>query len=155
MGKVLLSLHVLAGIIFVGPVTVAVSLFPRYARLAADVEQRAAALSVLVLLRRISTAYAVLGLSVPVFGLGVAIQLGVLTDPWLIISIAITVGAALLLVLVVLPGQRRLLDGLTDPTPSVAPAATRRLASASGVFALLWSVVVVLMIIRPGSTTGV
>lgn len=44
MAKVLLSLRVLAGIVFIGPVTVAVSLFPRYARMAADVAQRAALL---------------------------------------------------------------------------------------------------------------
>jgi hypothetical protein len=29
MGKLLLSLHVLAAIVFIGPVTVTVSLFPR------------------------------------------------------------------------------------------------------------------------------
>jgi hypothetical protein len=30
-----------------------------------------------------------------------------------------------------------------------------RLAMSTGVFALIWAVVVVLMIVRPGSTTGV
>jgi hypothetical protein len=34
-------------------------------------------------------------------------------------------------------------------------AGGRRLALSSGVFALLWVVVVVLMVVRPGSTTGV
>lgn len=169
MGKVLLSLHVLAGIIFIGPVTVAVSLFPRYARMAADASQRAVAMPVLTLLRRISTAYAVLGISVPVFGLGVALQLGVLTDPWLVVSIALTLAAALVLVVLVLPAQRSMLDVLEDPASPLttsAPeraervrdrwvASTKRLASISGVFALIWAVVVVLMIVRPGSTTGV
>lgn len=169
MGKVLLSLHVLAGIVFIGPVTVAVSLFPRYARLAADLEQRATALPVLVLLRRISTAYAVLGISVPVFGLGVALQLGVLTDPWLVVSIVLTLVAAAVLVVLVLPVQRSMLHVLHDPASpltAVEPdrsarvrgrwvASTKRLAGMSGIFALIWAVVVVLMIVRPGSTTGV
>lgn len=169
MGKVLLSLHVLAGIIFIGPVTVAVSLFPRYARMATDVTQRAAVMPVLALLRRISTAYAVLGISVPVFGLGVALQLGVLTDAWLVVAIALTLVAAAVLVLLVLPAQRSMLDVLADPASPLAAtepdrvvrvrerwtASTRRLAGLSGVFALIWAVVVVLMIVRPGSTTGV
>ena len=171
MGKILLSLHVLAGIVFVGPVTVAVSLFPRYARMAADVTQRAAVMPVLTLLRRISTAYAVLGISVPVFGLGVALQLGVLTDAWLVVAIALTLVAAGVLVLLVLPTQRSMLDVLADPASPLAAAepvfenagrvherwaaSTRRLAGMSGIFALIWAVVVVLMIVRPGSTTGV
>lgn len=45
------------------------------------------------------------------------------------------------------------------PPPTAAGAAVAsglaRLGMASGVFALTWSVVVVLMIVRPGSTTGV
>jgi hypothetical protein len=169
MGKLLLSLHVLGGILFIGPVTVAVSLFPRYARLAADPEHRATALPVLTLLRRISTVYAVLGISVPVFGLGVALQLGVLTDAWLVVSIALTLVAAAVLVVAVLPTQRSILAVLHDPGAPLAAAeperrqrvaarwaaSTRRLAGTAGIFALLWAVVVVLMIVRPGSTTGV
>jgi hypothetical protein len=172
MAKVLLSLHVLAGIIFIGPVTVAVSLFPRYARLAADLEHRASVRPVLTVLRRISTAYAVLGISVPVFGLGVALQLGVLTDAWVVVSIGLTLAAAAVLVALVLPTQRTMLDVLDDPTSPLSRASleeperrsrvtarwvarTKRLAGLSGVFALIWAVVVVLMIVRPGSTTGV
>lgn len=115
--------------------------------------------------------YAVLGISVPVFGLGVALQLGVLTDAWLVVAIALTLVATAVLVLLVLPTQRSMLDVLDDPaSPLAAPdpmpekaervrgrwvASTRRLASVSGIFALIWAVVVVLMIVRPGSTTGV
>ena len=36
MAAVLLAVHVVAAIVFVGSVTVAVSMFPRYARLAFD-----------------------------------------------------------------------------------------------------------------------
>ena len=159
MGKVLLSLHVVAAIVFVGPVTVAVSLFPRYARLALAGDPGAVA--VVRLLHRISRVYAVLGLVVPVLGIALAVRLRVLGDVWLVVSIALTLLAALILAAVVLPGQRRavdLLDASTDPTPDAAAAwaaGAGRLGMSSGVFALLWVVVVVLMVVRPGSTTGV
>jgi hypothetical protein len=68
----------------------------------------------------------------------------VLTDAWLLVSIALTVAAAGLLALLILPGQAAVLGGAPD----------RRLGMRTGVFNLLWATVVVLMIVRPGSTTG-
>ena len=158
MTVVLLSVHVLAAIIFIGPVTVAASLFPRYARTAVtagDERERDRARAALDLLHRISRVYAVLGVSVPVFGIATAVQLDVLTDVWLIVSLLLTVGAAALLALVVLPRQASVVDALTDPTATVPNRVLARLGAASGIFALTWAVVVVLMILRPGSTTGV
>jgi hypothetical protein len=162
MGKLLLSLHVLAAIVFVGPVTVAVSLFPRYARLAltgaGGGDPRA--VPVVRLLHRVSRVYAVLGLSVPVLGIALAVRLGVLTDAWVVVSTALTLAAAGVLAAAVLPAQQRALD-LVDPAGRDGDAAARwtagagRLAMFSGIFALLWAVVVVLMVVRPGSTTGV
>lgn len=174
MGKLLLSIHVLAAIVFIGPVTVAVSLFPRYARLALadatggpDGDPRAE--PVVRLLHRISRVYAVLGLSVPVLGIALAARLGVLGDAWVVVSIVLTIAAAVLLAAVVLPAQLGavvLLDRIPARTApgdgdDAGGAAARwtaragRLAMSSGVFALLWAVVVVLMVVRPGSTTGV
>jgi hypothetical protein len=148
MTAVLLAVHVLAAIVFIGPVTVAASLFPRYARLGEVGVARA--------LHRISRVYAVLGVAVPVFGIATAAQMGVLGDAWLLVSLALTLVAALLLAVEVLPGQTRVLAGLTGPmNPMAAPAVPSRLAMSTGVFALIWAVVVVLMIVRPGSTTGV
>ena len=144
MNAFLLSVHVLAAIVFIGPVTVATSLFPRYAR--------EGNVAVVHALHRISRVYAVLGVSVPAFGLALASSMGVLGDAWLVASILLTAGAAALLALVVLPGQVRAVAALdAEGSVTVAP----RLAMASGVFALTWAVVVVLMIVRPGSTTGV
>ncbi|MFB6505073.1 hypothetical protein [Streptomyces sp. NPDC056410] len=40
-------------------------------------------------------------------------------------------------------------------TAAATRSAAARLAMVTGVFNLLWAVVVVLMIVRPGSTTGV
>ncbi|WP_432969306.1 hypothetical protein [Dactylosporangium sp. CA-233914] len=145
MTKLLLSIHVLAAIIAIGPVTVAASMFPAVAR-RGDADA-------LRLLSRICTVYAAIGVAVPVFGLATASSLGVLGDAWLLTSIALTVLAAALLGLAILPRQRRLLQGVSGGAPD-APAA-RALGMLTGVFNLLWAVVVVLMIVRPGSTTGV
>ncbi|MGH3240256.1 MAG: hypothetical protein ACRDNL_07735 [Spirillospora sp.] len=147
MTEFLLSVHVLAAILAIGPIAVAASLFPRYAREAApggtDPDGRTAAF-----LHRICQGYGALGLAVPVFGFATGAQLGVLTDAWLIASIVLTAIAAGLLALAILPTQRRL---LAAPGPG---AAVTRLAGLTGAFNLIWTVVVVLMIVRPGSTTG-
>jgi uncharacterized membrane protein len=164
VNKLLLSAHVLAAIVFIGPVTVAVSLFPRYAAQALVEASRSSAEPVTRLLHRISRVYSVLGLAVPVLGLALAIRMRVLGDVWLLASIVLTVSAAVLLAAVVLPAQHRamaLLDGEPGEGPASASAAERwlsgvkRLSMSSGIFALLWAVVVVLMVVRPGSTTGV
>jgi hypothetical protein len=140
MTKALLAVHVLGAILTIGPVAVAASLFPRYAA-----DARIAAF-----LHRTCRVYAVAGIAVPVFGLATGAQLGVLTDAWLIASILLTAVAAALLALAILPAQRRRLAA-----PGAGPAgAPARLAMATGVFNLIWAVVVVLMIVRPGSTTG-
>ena len=144
MTAVLLAVHVLGGIVFVGPVTVAASLFPRYAR--------EGSVGVVDALHRISRVYAVLGLAVPVFGIATGAQLGVLGDAWLLVSMALTLVAALLLGLVILPAQARVVTGLHERGAASVPAS---LGMTTGVFALIWAVVVVLMIVRPGSTTGV
>ncbi|MDT9686832.1 hypothetical protein Q5762_00385 [Streptomyces sp. P9(2023)] len=160
MTKLLLSIHVLASILVVGPITVAASMFPRYARQASPFA---------TLLHQICRGYAVAGVAVPVFGLATAIQLGVLTDAWLLTSLALTAVAAAVLALAILPGQRLMLAGVAtgggeggdaggaDPggaDAGASRAAASRLAMVTGVFNLLWTVVVVLMIVRPGSTTG-
>lgn len=214
MTKFLLSLHVLAAIIAVGPVTVAASMFPAVARRGDTAALRT--------LHRICRVYAAFGVVVPVFGLATASSLGVLTDAWLLVSIALTAAAAAVLGLAVLPGQAAVLassrptgaadraaalaasptdddaiarsdassvdsttapatsdrpgvpahatsdggagawagaadadaGGWTDATGGGVGARVARLGMVTGVFNLLWAVVVVLMIVRPGSTTG-
>ncbi|WP_242911147.1 hypothetical protein [Actinomadura terrae] len=143
MTKLLLSVHVLAAILAVGPIAVAASLFPRLVRTTAPGEGTAA------FLHRICRAYTAVGVAVPAFGVATGARLGVLADAWLITSIVLTVIAASVLGLAILPGQRRLL-ALDAPDSG----ATVRLAVVTGVFNLLWAIVVVLMIVRPGSTTG-
>ena len=142
MAKFLLAVHVLAAILLVGPVAVAASLFPRFATPPSGEGGR----DVAALLHRICRSYAAVGVVVPVFGIATAARLGVLTDAWLVVSVVLTAAAAAVLGLRILPAQRRLL---------AAPAkGASGLMMATGVFNLLWAVVVVLMILRPGSTTG-
>jgi hypothetical protein len=210
--KLLLAVHVLAAIVAIGPVTVAASMFPAAIRRGDRPALRT--------LHRICRVYAALGVVVPVFGLATATSLGVLGDAWLIASIALTVVAAAVLGLLILPAQATALTSTDAPaddaafpgdilpgaavTPTARPtakptavpaagpfagpaaepiaisrgradapvtperaftvsvdkraggaAAARRLGMVTGVFNLLWATVVVLMIVRPGSTTGV
>jgi len=212
--KLLLSIHVLAAIIAIGPVTVAASMFPATTRRALFDRSDPRGVAVLRNLHRICRVYAALGILVPLFGLATASSLGVLGDAWLIISIILTTAAAAVLALLVLPGQAATLAGLSEgPTPASLPGeptpaglpgeptpaspsegptpashtaagvggrpaaattgvspsspegaisagtidgrAVTRLGMVTGVFNLLWAIVVVLMIVRPGSTTGV
>ncbi|MCX4762444.1 hypothetical protein OG562_15955 [Streptomyces sp. NBC_01275] len=160
MTKLLLALHVLAAIVAVGPVTVAASMFPPAARraLAAPDDERAG--ETVRLLHRICRVYAGVGIAVPVFGFATAGAMGVMGDPWLIVSIALTVLAALTLVVLVLPRQEPFVEfegggqGGDQGESRGAGAATVQLAMFTGVFNLLWATVTILMIVRPGSTTG-
>jgi hypothetical protein len=155
MTKFLLSLHVLAAIVAIGPVTVAASMFPPAARrvhVGADGPD-AAGVGTVRLLHRICRVYSGIGLAVPLLGFATAAAMGVLGDGWLITSIALTAAAAGVLVAFVLPRQDELLERL-DERQAVERDSTVRLAMFTGVFNLLWATVTVLMIVRPGSTTG-
>ncbi|MFF8590753.1 DUF2269 family protein [Streptomyces sp. NPDC015220] len=211
MTKFLLAVHVLAAIVAIGPVTVAASMFPPAARRALASPDDPRAVETVRLLLRVCRVYAVVGVVVPVFGFATARAMGVLGDTWLIVSMALTALAALVLVALVLPRQTTLAEGLVEaerprtveeeaerpgtveeaerpgtveeaerpgtveeaggggggplhtavpavPAAPAAPADTRRatvqLAMFTGLFNFLWAAVTVLMIVRPGSTTG-
>jgi hypothetical protein len=139
--KILLSLHVLAAIVAIGPVTVAASMFPPAARRAVPAGGDApdpSAVSTVALLHRICRVYA---------------GMGVLGSGWLVTSIALTAAAAGILVAFVLPRQEELL-GQLNGEQAVEHRSTVQLAMFTGIFNLLWATVTVLMIVRPGSTTG-
>ena len=193
MTAVLLSVHVVAAIVLIGPMTAAASLFPRYARAASEADEGQdqgqggddghsgvqGPVAVARAMHRISRGYAVPALVVPVFGIATAVQMRALGQVWLWISMVLTVAAAVLLVASIVPGQRRVLAALGRPRSSgteapkpfgegggevasapalgsgVSAAVLSRLGMTTGLFALTWVVVVVLMIVRPGSTTGV
>ena len=149
MTKIFLILHVLAAIIAIGPVTVAASMFPgAVRRAAADPDGRGP--TEVRLLYRVCRVYAVIGVLVPFFGFATAGSMRVMGDTWVIVSIGLTALAAAVLVLLVLPRQKALVGGGTEDHQSRAA----RLAMYTGMFNLLWATVTILMIIRPGSTTG-
>jgi hypothetical protein len=89
--------------------------------------------------------YATVGVAVPLLGIAAAVSMGALGQAWVLVSIALTAAAAVVLVASILPGQRAPLEG--NPVT--------RLAMTTGIFNLLWVAVTILMIVRPGSTTGV
>jgi hypothetical protein len=147
MEAFLLSLHVVAGILFVGPVTVATSLFPRYAPVTGPAAHDRAVRSVDTarLLHRITRSYGALALVVPVVGLVLAVVQGRTTEVWVVVAMVITAVAGAMLALRIAPGQADALD-----TPD-GGSQLRRLGLLTGIFNLLWVTVVVLMIVRPGS----
>ncbi|MGW5398284.1 DUF2269 family protein [Streptomyces sp. NPDC003952] len=164
MTKFFLSLHVLAAVLAIGPVTVAASMFPAALRRATaapgdpgDPGDRDA-LADLRMLHRVCRVYAAVGTAVPVLGFATASSLGVLGSGWLIVSIVLTTAAAAVLALLILPAQDAALTALQDQDPGPGPDAgarsAARLAMLTGIFNLLWATVTVLMVIRPGSTTG-
>ncbi|MFJ6723320.1 hypothetical protein ACIQPQ_00210 [Streptomyces sp. NPDC091281] len=148
MTKFLLAVHVLAAIVAVGPVTVAASMFPPAARRALAAPEDVRAAEHVRLLHRICRVYAGVGIAVPVFGFLTAGAMGVLGDTWLIVSVLLTLAAAVLLIVLVLPRQEAFTEG------GGSAEATVRLGMVTGIFNLLWATVTVLMIVRPGSTTG-
>jgi uncharacterized membrane protein len=159
--KFLLAVHVLAAIVAVGPVTVAASMFPPAARRALAVPDDEGAAGTLRLLHRTCRIYAVVGVVVPVFGFATASEMHVLGSAWLIASIVLTALAALVLAALVLPAQHALVEDGGDGGDGTAPRDddrtarhTARLAMTTGLFNLLWATVTVLMIVRPGSSTG-
>ncbi|MET9764905.1 hypothetical protein ABZ016_38530 [Streptomyces sp. NPDC006372] len=156
MTKFLLSLHVLAAIVAIGPVTVAASMFPPAARRAAPADGDApdpSATGTVALLHRICRVYAAVGLAVPLLGFATGAAMGVLGSGWLVTSVALTAAAAGVLMAFVLPRQEELLGQLRGEQ-ALDHRATVQLAMLTGVFNLLWATVTVLMIVRPGSTTG-
>lgn len=213
MTKLMLSIHVLVAVMFIGPVTVAASLFPRFARQAltpagapapaadgapaggggpgqggaagegspetavaarpaepvthaagegpdgAAAPEKVRSVALVMLLHRISRVYALLSVAVPIFGMLTAQQMDVMGDTWLIASMVLTVVAAVLLGVAVLGYQEAVVDlldsGERDSNALRAMAARLpKLSMITGMFALTWAIVVVLMVVRPGSTTG-
>ncbi|MDT0329692.1 hypothetical protein [Nocardiopsis lambiniae] len=155
MEDLLLSIHVLAGIVFVGGSAVATSLFPRYAPVAvragapigppvaerADERNRSTAL----VLHRITRVYALIGITVPVVGIALALVQGRMSETWVNVAMILTAAAGVLLAWQIHPRQR---EALREP---VDKAVLSRLSMYSGFYNLLWAAVVVLMIVRTGS----
>jgi hypothetical protein len=150
VGPLLLVVHIAAAVLFLGPATVASSLFPgavpvdpgeepprpRDARRDAGVAR---------VLHRISRVYGALALVVPVAGLVLGLLWNKFGQAWLVVALCGTAVAGVLYAVRIVPAQ----------AAALAHPPTRRdvasLSATAGVFALLWVVVLVLMVLQPGA----
>src|SRR5881628_1632619 len=99
MQTLLLSVHVVLAILFVGPPAVAVSLFPRFVPATADVDagpKRTGERNVAVanVLHRLTRVYGLLALAVPVLGIALAIVQQRITEVWILVAMVLTAAAA-------------------------------------------------------------
>ncbi|MFI6221346.1 hypothetical protein ACIBEH_12405 [Nocardia salmonicida] len=146
MEHILLSAHVLAGIVFVGGSAVATSLFPRYAPVAGGPDPESVrSRSVAVAMHRITGNYAKLAIIVPVIGIVLATIQGRMNEIWITTAMVTTAVAGGLLAVQIVPMQR---EALNQPDDGKR---LRVLSMLAGIYNLLWTAVVVLMIVRPGS----
>ncbi|AGF72183.1 hypothetical protein [Corynebacterium halotolerans] len=158
MTIVLIILHVLAAVLFIGPTTVAVSTFQGQALKAHAGDTRAAGTA--ALLHRITRSYGVLSILVPLLGVAT------MATNWSVYAtranfhtaIAVAVIAWALLLVLIIPQQRKMMGALGlleadehDPEEDVVSdwdRARSRLSMFGGVFALLWVVMLALMYIN-------
>ncbi|APT88661.1 membrane protein [Corynebacterium frankenforstense DSM 45800] len=158
MYTILLALHVIAAVLFLGPVTYAVSRFQVEAVAAHKGDERAAGTA--RTLHKVTSTYGVLSLLAPLLGIAV-----MFTDPgtyWtdgrFHASIGLSVVAWALLIFLIIPRQKKMAGALGLLGPDEVDAdekfrvsnwdkAKGQLSMFGGIFALLWVVIAVLMVI--------
>ena len=143
--NLLLTGHILSVVLFVGPVTVAASIFPRHA-LAARTD--ANELAAVRLTRRITRGYGTSSIAVPAIGLALAAEADLWSATWLQVSIGIAVVGWMVLLGVIVPRQGRVhadLEAGEDPNREDIAV----LRASSGVFSLTWTAVLLLMVVKP------
>lgn len=150
--NLLLVAHVGAAIMFLGPLTVAASLFPRHLAMSASDPAELGAARVL---HRVSRAYATSSLAVPVLGLALAAQQDYLAEAWVLVSLGLFVVMSGLLFVLVVPAQRRLLDVVHGAVGAHAAEGApfgpdlSRLRMATGLVPLVWLAILALMVLKP------
>ncbi len=138
--ELLLFLHILAAISFLGPVTIATSLFPKHATLED--------LTIARLFARISQGYGMASLAVPLFGLLTAQEINYLGKAWVDASLGLFFVAWFALVAFIIPTQRKVVTALeTGGVPTEADLG--RLRGVSGLYSLSWLVILILMVAKP------
>jgi uncharacterized membrane protein len=138
--ELLLFLHILAAISFLGPVTVATSLFPQHANLDDVRIARVCA--------RISRGYGFASLAVPLFGIWTAQEVNYLDAAWVHASIGLFALAWLALVAFIVPQQAKALRQLeAGETPTDAQLGPLR--GVSGLYSLSWLVILIFMVAKP------
>jgi len=149
MAYVLLVIHIATAIIFIGGITVSASVFPRYATAAAAAPFTAVGGHPGAhAMHRITKGYGRLAIITPVVGLILALVLGLLREPWILISIGLVVLAGFVLIAKIIPTQREMLRH-----PPTDPDARKRAMLHPGLLNMIWLTVLVLMITKPGGTS--
>lgn len=166
MLKLLLLLHLLTAIFAIGPLVHAVTTASRGLR-QADAPAIASS-------ARMAKIYSMVSVLVVIFGFGLMSQkrrgkeLGSFGDTWIWLSVLLWVVAVALTFVVIVPAlekaaeQLRSAGGLNSPeersgggriesAPINLKAQTARVAASGGVVGMIFAVIVVLMVYRPGS----
>ena len=137
--NLLLFAHIGAVILLIGPITLATSLFPRYAAPGGLIAASA--------LHRVSRAYGFASLAVPGIGVFLAQRSGYLGMAWVNASLGIFTAAFLLLIGVIVPEQARQIAALRAGSEN--PQRKSLLRASSGIFAITWLVILFLMVAKP------
>ncbi|MEM9654939.1 MAG: hypothetical protein AAGA65_22805 [Actinomycetota bacterium] len=143
--SLLLFAHVFSAVLMIGPLTVASGAFGRYVKAAQD---DPAALGAARELGRISNNYGSSSALVGGIGIVLATEAGWWSALWLQIAAAVFTAGYLILVVSVLPVQRKLLAEVENGG-SVDPRLIAKLHSTTGAYSLSWVAVLALMVLKP------
>lgn len=154
MTTFLLFLHVAAAVLLIGPVTVAVSAFPKAAQNAQSGSEEAVGRA--SFLHSMSTKYGLISLLVPLLGGGLLAfdWEAHKSNYWMHTAIVLSVLAWVFLFAMVIPQQRKMMGSLGALHPADADprdiatdfdSARVKAAAGGGIFCLLWFVTLILM----------
>ncbi|MBP3948979.1 DUF2269 domain-containing protein [Corynebacterium sp. Marseille-P3884] len=154
MTTFLLFLHVTAAVLLIGPVTVAVSAFPKAAQKAESGSEEAVGRA--SFLHSLSTKYGLISLLVPLLGGGLlAFDWEThKSNYWMHTAIVLSVLAWVFLFAMVIPQQRKMMGSLGALHPADADprdiatnfdSARVKAAAGGGIFSLLWFLTLILM----------
>ena len=160
MTTILIVLHVLAAVLFLGPVTVAISTFQTQAVKAQAGDTRAAGAA--SVLHKLTNVYGMLAALVPLLGVGIMMtDSAYWSDGRFHIAITLAVIAWLILLFLIIPRQKKMMGSLGlldaadhDPESDVLPAekfdkTKSQLSMFGGIFSLLWVIMLILMYWSP------
>ena len=137
--NILLIAHVLAAILAIGPTTMAASIFPRNVLNGEWQVARA--------MHRITSRYGMANLLVLFFGLWLAWRFDWFEQAWVGWAIGLFLAAAVVMVAGVEPQQKKLLE--REGQEPVTKAELTLVRSLTGVYGVLWLVILYLMIAKP------
>jgi len=154
MLKLLLLLHLLTAIFAIGPLAHAVTTASRGLRSADPVALQSSS--------RTAKVYAAASVLVVIFGMGLMSQkrrgeeLGNIGDTWIWLSLVLWAIGIAVTFLAVTPSLDKAAEtiaarGSNVDSPTTVSSYTARVAASGGVVALIFVVIVVLMVYRPGS----